>query len=97
MVFLLTVNRFSQLIANCQFASSLSIDNITVFIGIILKSFAVLVHGPQTHTHTGETTVVKQVLHRHLTGKIREERYTIIRTLPGRSISQRTHFIGEIK
>ena len=39
---------------------------------LYLEALVIDVHGPAAHTHAGETAVVDQILHGHLTGKVGE-------------------------
>ena len=63
----------------------------------VVKTFIVLGHGFQAHTHTGETAVVKNILHGDLFGQIREKRDTEISTILRIGISKRRHPVGKIE
>ena len=65
----------------------LPIDNVSILIHIFIQSFFVSSHCTKTHTYAGETTVMEQVLHGHLTGEVGEHHDTIISTFVSRNYS----------
>ena len=58
----------------------LSVDNLSVFVFVRGEVLGILVHGTQAHAHRRESTIVEEVLHGHLAGKVGEHHDTIVGT-----------------
>ena len=74
----------------------LSVDDLTVLVGVGSHILGVLVHGAEAHTHGGETAIVEEVLHRHLAGEVAEEHHAVVGAFFGRGVAQRRHLVGEV-
>src|SRR3712207_8216608 len=61
-----------------------------------LFPYTTLFRSPKTHSDTGESSVVEQILHGHFTCQVGEHDDTIIGTFFSGSIAQRRHAVGEI-
>ena len=68
----------------------------SVFVFKLFRVLGILVHGPHAHTHAGETAIVEEVLHGHLSGEVGEHHHRVVGTLLGSGVAQWRHLVGEV-
>ena len=57
------------------------------------EALFVLLYGPETHPHTGESAVMEQVLHGNLFGQVGKEGNAVIGAIVGCCIAQGGHAV----
>ena len=75
----------------------LTVNDVSILILIFIQPLFVSGHSAQTHTHTGETSVMIEVLHSHLTGQVGEHHDTVVGTFVCRRIAQGRHAVGKVE